>query len=182
MGTTKLFELHRHEDESGVSGTGIVAKGAIFEDGTAVMRWLTEHRSTAIYTTVEELDAIHGHGGKTEVVIVEESKLMEKYERQVAYDKLRIAELENKLNEALWESAQFAAALEDRGPFGLLELKKRADKTLSDMADRLVRVSLQTAAEKIRKEAGDDSHEWTSGIRLGMNLAASKLDAWAEEE
>ena len=34
----KLFQLHRHEDESGVSGTGIVAEGVQFSDGKCALK------------------------------------------------------------------------------------------------------------------------------------------------
>lgn len=63
----KLFKLVRDEDVSGVSGTGIVAEGVKFSDGTCVLRWVTQWRSTAVYATVEDLDAIHGHGGRTRI-------------------------------------------------------------------------------------------------------------------
>lgn len=61
----RRFRLDRHEDASGVSGTGCVAQGVVFEDGTAVLRWLTKHRSTAFYASLEELEAIHLHGGSS---------------------------------------------------------------------------------------------------------------------
>jgi hypothetical protein len=61
------FFLDRVEDEGGVSGTGRVAQGFVFSDGTVVLRWLTTHKSTAIYESIEELEAIHGHGGKTKI-------------------------------------------------------------------------------------------------------------------
>lgn len=64
----KLFDLYRHEDETGVSGTGIVAEGVQFSDGTIAMRWLSEQTSTAIFKNVGDLRAIHGHDGKTQVV------------------------------------------------------------------------------------------------------------------
>lgn len=64
----RMFELHRVEDKSGVSGTGVVAEGVCFTDGTAVMRWRTQYRSTAFYSNMDELEAIHGHGGSTKVV------------------------------------------------------------------------------------------------------------------
>lgn len=64
----RLFQLVRHEDETGISGTGAVAEGVKFSDGTCVLRWLTEHSSTAVYASISELEAIHGHNGKTEVV------------------------------------------------------------------------------------------------------------------
>jgi hypothetical protein len=60
-----LFELHRLEDETGISGTGRVAEGVQFSDGSCAMRWLTPLASTAIYASIEDIDAIHGHGGKT---------------------------------------------------------------------------------------------------------------------
>ncbi len=61
----RRFNLVRNEDESGVSGTGIVAQGVQFDDGTCAMRWLTETASTAVYDSIGDLEKIHGHGGKT---------------------------------------------------------------------------------------------------------------------
>jgi hypothetical protein len=66
----RLFQLLRIEDESGVSGTGVVAQGVCFDDGTCVMRWLTKIASTAFYESLTQLEAIHGHGGKTRVVLI----------------------------------------------------------------------------------------------------------------
>jgi hypothetical protein len=64
----KTFKLVRDEDESGVSGTGVVAEGVILSNGQCVLSWLTKHRSLGIYPTIQELENIHGHGGKTKVV------------------------------------------------------------------------------------------------------------------
>lgn len=61
----RRFNLVRNEDESGVSGTGIVAQGIQFDDGTCAMRWLTAKASTAVYDNIIDLESIHGHGGKT---------------------------------------------------------------------------------------------------------------------
>lgn len=63
----RLFYLNRIEDESQVSGTGRVAQGVVFDDGTCAMRWLTRTRSTALYSSIEDLISIHGHGGKTQI-------------------------------------------------------------------------------------------------------------------
>lgn len=63
----KLFELHRDQDETGVSGVGVVALGVIFDDGSCALRWLTETSSTT-YACVEDVEKIHGHQGKTRVV------------------------------------------------------------------------------------------------------------------
>lgn len=61
------FETVRTADPSGVSGIGVVAEGVQFTDGTCVLRWLTERTSTAIYASMADLTAIHGHDGATTV-------------------------------------------------------------------------------------------------------------------
>lgn len=78
----KQFYLLRLEDESGVSGTGRVAEGVIFSNGKCALNWLTEYESQAIYPSIDELEAIHGHGGKTKVVY--EGDLMPKVRRRRA--------------------------------------------------------------------------------------------------
>ena len=65
----KIFYLHRTEDESGVSGTGRVAQGFIFDNGKVAITWLSEHPSVTVYDSIGEVHAIHGHGGKTEVIM-----------------------------------------------------------------------------------------------------------------
>lgn len=64
----RRFELHRDEDESGVSGTGVIAQGVCFTDGTCALRWLTATRSTGLYDSVDDLISIHGHAGMTRLV------------------------------------------------------------------------------------------------------------------
>lgn len=83
----KRFYLYRTEDETGVSGVGIVAEGAEFENGQAILCWLTEHTSVAIYRSVKELETIHGHGGKTKVVWID------KYNPPVKYHEDRFKRL-----------------------------------------------------------------------------------------
>ena len=63
----RLFKLLRAEDVSGISGTGHVADGVVFQDGTAVMRWLTLTPSTSMYANIEHLEHIHSHGGRTKI-------------------------------------------------------------------------------------------------------------------
>ena len=55
----------RIADSSGVSGLGEVAEGVEFTSGKAVLSWITKLRSVAIYDSMEELVAIHGHEGDT---------------------------------------------------------------------------------------------------------------------
>lgn len=64
----RLFYLQRNEDFSGVSGTGRVAEGVEFSNGRCALSWLTPTTSVAIYNTIEELEHIHGHEGRTQVV------------------------------------------------------------------------------------------------------------------
>ena len=59
------FWLDRKEDASGISGTGPVAQGFVFDDGKVVLRWLTEFKSIGIYDSLSDVEAIHGHEGKT---------------------------------------------------------------------------------------------------------------------
>ena len=61
----KIFYLKREEDESGISGTGRVAQGFVFDNGKVAVTWLSEHPSVTIYDNIGEVHAIHGHGGKT---------------------------------------------------------------------------------------------------------------------
>ncbi len=58
--------LVRDDDETGVSGTGVVAWVVEFPDGTTVTRWaVTEIRQTCVWASVDDVLAIHGHNGKT---------------------------------------------------------------------------------------------------------------------
>lgn len=67
------FVLVRDEDETGVSGTGVVAEGTVFSDGTAVLRWLTEWPTSVVFHDrgLAAIEAVHGHGGKTRVVFTD---------------------------------------------------------------------------------------------------------------
>jgi len=60
----------RHEDESGVSGTGVVAEWVEYSDGEVVVHWTSHTPSTNHYRNFKQVEAIHGHGGKTELVTV----------------------------------------------------------------------------------------------------------------
>ena len=64
----RRFVLIREVDETGVSGTGIVATGVQYGNTRCALTWLTEQRSTSFYASLEAVRLIHGHGGKTRVV------------------------------------------------------------------------------------------------------------------
>lgn len=63
------FHLLRLSDESGVSGTGWVAEGAVFSNGWVVLVWgTTGTPSLNFYQSIEAVEAVHGHGGSTRIV------------------------------------------------------------------------------------------------------------------
>lgn len=70
----RRFHLQRNEDETGVSGTGVVAEGVQFTDGRCTIRWRTARASTADYDSITDLEEIHGHQGRTVVVWVDPAR------------------------------------------------------------------------------------------------------------
>lgn len=58
----RTFEVVRENDETGVSGEGVVVEGVIFSDGTCVTRWVSQispGRSTSIWDSYGAFAAIH---------------------------------------------------------------------------------------------------------------------------
>ena len=69
----RRFELHRDDDPSGVSGTGVVAEGVELTDGIAVLRWLGDYPSTVVHDGgLKAVEYIHGHAGATRVVMLDD--------------------------------------------------------------------------------------------------------------
>jgi hypothetical protein len=68
----KTHYLERVVDKTGLSGTGIVAEVCIFTDGACAMRWLESAgagvASFYLYDALEDLLAVHGHGGTSVLV------------------------------------------------------------------------------------------------------------------
>jgi hypothetical protein len=68
-----MFEMHRSEDETGISGTGVVVEGTIFSDGQCVVRWLPEKspaHCVSIWPNFGSFLTIHVHphpDNKTEI-------------------------------------------------------------------------------------------------------------------
>lgn len=72
------FLLVREHDVTGLSGTGTVAEGVQFTDGTVAVRWRelpTTHEhyqrgvraTTVLFPNVQAVEALHGHGGATRI-------------------------------------------------------------------------------------------------------------------
>jgi hypothetical protein len=75
----RIFVLHRQTDSAGVSGTGVVAEGVEFTDGVVVLRWVGLGRadtllrsSTTIHDDIDAVEAVHGQGGDTTVLWLDE--------------------------------------------------------------------------------------------------------------
>ena len=66
----RRFQLHRRSDLTGVSGTGVVAEGVEFSDGVVGLHWTGQWPSSVVHYDrgMEAVEAVHGHGGATEVV------------------------------------------------------------------------------------------------------------------
>lgn len=63
----RRFRLVRDEDETGISGTGVVAFGVRFHDDVTVTRWNSDVAQTCVWQSFAEVDAVHGHGGRTRI-------------------------------------------------------------------------------------------------------------------
>lgn len=67
----RTFYLERTEDESGVSGTGVVAVGVELPSKRCLLEWIskvTPASSLGIYDNIDDVEAVHGHDGRTKVV------------------------------------------------------------------------------------------------------------------
>ena len=76
----KYFILKRFEDETGISGIGIIAEGIIWSDGTVAYRWLSDIATTVIADNIEIVKTLHGHDGKTKLYVVQTYLDFPKYE------------------------------------------------------------------------------------------------------
>lgn len=84
---TRTFKLIRDQDVTGVSGTGRVSVGALFDDGMAVLHWEGDpHTTTTLHPggTQSILD-IHGHNGKTRLVWDDEEPVVPFDDKDVSF-------------------------------------------------------------------------------------------------
>lgn len=66
--------LEREADVSGVTGTGNVAELVIASDGRVVIFWPT---GEGVWPNLEEAMKVHGHGGKTIAVILDDPEAVD---------------------------------------------------------------------------------------------------------
>lgn len=71
------FRLERKHDSSGISGTGVVAQGVEFDGGTVVLCWNQNsslRATVGVYPDLRTMAAIHGHGGSTSIIWLEQKE------------------------------------------------------------------------------------------------------------
>lgn len=91
------FQLHRDEDESGVSGTGIVAEGVEFSSGAVALTWLSQFGAVNVYNNMRVVEELHGHGGKTRIVYLKDTS------NEVKKGRLdELSQLSIKVGEIFW--------------------------------------------------------------------------------
>lgn len=61
----EVFYLDRSDDVGGVSGTGVVAVGVVLPSGRCVLEWCSRWRTVTVFDSLGDIQAIHGHGGRT---------------------------------------------------------------------------------------------------------------------
>jgi hypothetical protein len=79
----KCFYLVRHVDVNGLSGTGVVAEGIIFDSKMCAMTWLTEYPTVTVFPNITVVKKLHGHEGATEVIIEGKSKKFEECKQKL---------------------------------------------------------------------------------------------------
>lgn len=69
----RRFQLHRDVDETGISGTGVVAEGVEFSNGRVTFTWLTHQEAVNNYGSMKTVEELHGHGGKTRIIYIDQN-------------------------------------------------------------------------------------------------------------
>lgn len=71
--SARRFELHRDDDLTGVSGTGVVAEGIEFSDGVVCLHWISAWPSSVVHYDrgMESVEHVHGHAGSTRIVWID---------------------------------------------------------------------------------------------------------------
>lgn len=104
------FVLRRHQDVTGVSGTGIVADGVLFpaaSKGRAVVRWRGERGSTVIWDHLGHVKEIHGHDGATVIELIPVDELVAALKAVAAINEVPVTD------DLGWEDTAAALAWND---------------------------------------------------------------------
>lgn len=163
----QVFDMIRENDESGISGSGHVASGAIFPDGVTAIRWLTETGSTSTFDTFEDFKKVHvdSHpGNKTQLRMyslspADTSKMLKAIDSQAALagsrDKLEdrfTRKLEKEYFKALNEKL---TRLDDKSPESLSKeiegIVAGMQKTIEQLAFAEVVRSYQLGKQSVKQ-------------------------------
>jgi hypothetical protein len=73
-GLHRRFVFLRDQDETGISGIGLVVMGVLYPDGRCHYRWMTEHQTDQMADSLDKLEIIHGHNGRTRIVFLDDEE------------------------------------------------------------------------------------------------------------
>ena len=85
----KTFYLLRHEDLHSKSGLGVVGEGVIFDSGLVALTWLSKYSTVTIFDEVKTVIDLHGHEGRTEVIIEGKDKRFLDCKAQARVNKIK---------------------------------------------------------------------------------------------
>lgn len=120
------FALQRDRDVSGISGTGIVALGIAWPDDSASVRWLGDRPSIVFWNDMADAVAVHGHGGATRVVWVDDEEQSTAADETNLHDRIAYAV-------ACYDLAYFS--LQRRYETALAKLRRLADEAQCQTPD-----------------------------------------------
>jgi hypothetical protein len=158
MTEPRRFYLDRDTDVTGASGTGRVADGVLWPDGTVTIRWRGEHQSTVNWDNLESAERVHGHGGATRIVwldLDEDKRVAELEQLRAEVARLRHGEnTQEKVVEGVRPSAGGWLAVWNRlsGPLRLEQIGRLLDA--GDAARACVEGSHKTLHEELLALAG----------------------------
>ena len=82
----RRFKLVRHNDTSGVSGTGIVAEGMEFSSGKVVMSFRSHLGSVQVLDSIKVLKHTSVHKGDTKIVWIDAEPFESEEEQPITND------------------------------------------------------------------------------------------------
>lgn len=173
--TARRFVLVRDEDISGVSGTGVVAQGVLFDptpaaatladslghepDRLVALQWMTEWPTSVVFHQrgLDSVEAVHGHNGRTRI------EWLDAGDREV-HLLTRIAHQMDDIPDRLARIERRQAAIE------------RA-VTLNTVNDTITRRTLMANFDALYTEVEANGDAVDSAVTLLENLSAQLADA-----
>jgi hypothetical protein len=149
----RMFTLYRSDDETGISGTGTVAEGIEFSDGRVAIRWCVgDNKSTTLFDTIESVEVIHGHGGKTTVQWADEAG---------ADESEHVLEMHDWCAhdfEMRWDEENVFPFIEDEDAYGIYGWGHHDKALFAALVNRYDLVSAGLDPEDCTYTAGDVKH------------------------